>query len=325
MPSSAQQHPQRWPAESNWNPGWLIVLSHTSRRERATERDSGNSHWLPLPTVAPGRTAGALRIASFVLHILSRTAFATRLASQALVKGRKAAQERFSEEASGSVPPETCFSNSTVDSADLRGTYGTQQAWVNSRNQSNIATRPKHRQLIFSHLTSTAGKAHQVQPQVARFPGPITIGFYKTGVRNFARSESQTAEGDCRRMAWRIPRKPRSGFRQEAPARRGSPLRFPDRLNLPNRARFSKLPLFHFIGLRARELNARRERVHGEFALSFLAVRGICKCFVTHSSRVRRPQADRVFPTSGQNYAESIGRLFDASRVHYHPDGKRHQ
>jgi hypothetical protein len=52
-----------------------------------------------LPTVAPGKTSGVLRIASFVLHILPQTTCAPDSgAPAALVIGRKAAQERFSEE-----------------------------------------------------------------------------------------------------------------------------------------------------------------------------------------------------------------------------------
>jgi hypothetical protein len=53
--------------------------------------------------VAPGQCSGALRIASFILHILSQTEAAPESsATQAFVIGRKAAQERFSEEVSGS-------------------------------------------------------------------------------------------------------------------------------------------------------------------------------------------------------------------------------
>jgi hypothetical protein len=53
-----------------------------------------------LPTVAPGKKPGALRIASSVLHILSQTTIrvSTSGAQAALVIGQKAAQERFSEE-----------------------------------------------------------------------------------------------------------------------------------------------------------------------------------------------------------------------------------
>jgi hypothetical protein len=68
------------------------------------------------------------------------------------VKGRKAAQERFSEESFRIVTahsPETHFSNSTVKSADSRGTDSLQQAWINSRNSTTIATHAKHRQPMF--------------------------------------------------------------------------------------------------------------------------------------------------------------------------------
>src|ERR1700740_769551 len=52
-----------------------------------------------LPTVAPGQTAGVLRIASSVLHILPQTTSRLHFSrNAALVIGRKAAQERFSEE-----------------------------------------------------------------------------------------------------------------------------------------------------------------------------------------------------------------------------------
>src|SRR5208282_3804680 len=37
------------------------------------------------------------------------------------------------------------------------GTHSTQQAWVNSRNPTNIATHWKHRQPIFLHPTLEAG------------------------------------------------------------------------------------------------------------------------------------------------------------------------
>jgi hypothetical protein len=75
----------------------MLLAAHESRREILKSRSR-----FMLPTVAPGQTAGVLRIASSVLHILSQTA--SRLdyvATAALVIGRKAAQERFSEEASG--------------------------------------------------------------------------------------------------------------------------------------------------------------------------------------------------------------------------------
>jgi hypothetical protein len=65
----------------------------------------------------PAKTAGVLRIASPVLHILSQTADASKsLAPDA--RGRKAAQEHFSEEVSElNFNPETYFKSSTTISA----------------------------------------------------------------------------------------------------------------------------------------------------------------------------------------------------------------
>ncbi len=78
-----------------------------------------------LPTVAPGQTPGVLRIASSVLHIPSQAVIAQCSgASTTLVKGRKAAQERFSEESFQLVKfhlPGTHFSNSTVASQIFAG------------------------------------------------------------------------------------------------------------------------------------------------------------------------------------------------------------
>jgi hypothetical protein len=44
------------------------------------------------------------------------------------------------------------------------GTHGTQQAWINSRNLTNIATQSKHRQPIFLHPTDEAGESGALWP-----------------------------------------------------------------------------------------------------------------------------------------------------------------
>lgn len=96
-----------------------------------------------------------LRIASLVLHILPRITVGCFIRFSNLWIERKAAQERFSEEISGCdysslvLRPETCFSNFTARSRKLQRTDGTQQAWINSRNSSNISTQSKYRQPIF--------------------------------------------------------------------------------------------------------------------------------------------------------------------------------
>ena len=80
-----------------------------------------------LPTVAPGQVPGVLRIASSVLHILSQTAAAPNLGTtEALMRGRKAAQERFSEESfwlAISTHQKRISQTSSVSSVDFRGTH----------------------------------------------------------------------------------------------------------------------------------------------------------------------------------------------------------
>ena len=131
----------------------MLLAAHESRREilRSQLR-------FMLPTVAPGKNSGVLRIASSVLHILPQTTFAPDSgAPAALVIGQKAAQERFSEESfRHSASPhrkrisQKLYRRFPHTSA---GTHGTQQAWINSRNLTTIATHRKHRQPIFLHPT----------------------------------------------------------------------------------------------------------------------------------------------------------------------------
>jgi len=91
------------------------------------------------PTVAPGLTPGALRFVSLALHVLRKRA--------------KAPQERFSEEVSDSTPTRkrVCSTASLRFPADTQKTRSTQQAWINSRNQTTIASGSKHRQHVFLH------------------------------------------------------------------------------------------------------------------------------------------------------------------------------
>jgi hypothetical protein len=135
----------------------MLLAAHESRREilRSQLR-------FMLPTVAPGKNSGVLRIASSVLHILPQTTFAPDSgAPAALVIGQKAAQERFSEESFRHL---TSLHRKRISQKLCRksphtsaGTHGTQQAWINSRNLSNIATEWKHRQPIFLHPTLGTG------------------------------------------------------------------------------------------------------------------------------------------------------------------------
>src|ERR1700730_6920332 len=82
-------------------------------------------------------------------------------APAALVIGRKAAQERFSEEVSGVQ----CHSNRKRISQKLyrkfphnsAETHSPHQAWIDSRNLTTITTEWKHRQPIFLHPTVEPG------------------------------------------------------------------------------------------------------------------------------------------------------------------------
>ena len=138
----------------------MLLAAHESRREiLGSQSDFCCRRW------HPAKTTGVLRIASSVLHILSQTTpRPTSDATAALVTGRKAAQERFSEEnfrnlATALFYTGNVFLNSSAAKRphNLGGTHGTQQAWMNSRNPTTIATGTKHRQPIFLHPTVEDG------------------------------------------------------------------------------------------------------------------------------------------------------------------------
>ena len=130
-------------------------------RACALTRDSGFPLRLTPPTVAPGQTPGALRFVSLALHILSQ--------------GRKAPQARFSEECFRPYPdPETRFSKArpllfTVCTTPTKS-GGIQQAWMNSRNQTTIATRSKHRQPVVLHPTHGTVFCRQNRVPIRRLP-----------------------------------------------------------------------------------------------------------------------------------------------------------
>ena len=75
--------------------------------------------------------------------------------------GRKAPQERFSEEVSESfLHPETNFSTAQLQFPcyTLAEECNIQQAWMNSRNPTNIASRIEHRQHHLPASQYRAGK-----------------------------------------------------------------------------------------------------------------------------------------------------------------------
>jgi hypothetical protein len=144
------------------------VANHASRRTPT----HGERFWVPdlglnCRRWHPAKTPGVLRIASSVLHILPQTAGTSNSAAPD-ARGRKAAQEHFSEE---SFQTKTQFGNAFSKAqpefcAVLRKTHGLQQAWINSRNQTTIATRAKHRQPMF-------------------FPGSCPVWIFRFGIELF--------------------------------------------------------------------------------------------------------------------------------------------
>jgi len=115
--------------------------------------------------------------------------------------------------------PETGFSKAQplVVGHNHTKTSSTQQAWMNSRNQTTIASRSKHRQPLILHPTMTG---------LERQPVGFAATVQKPG----------------------ILRKERSGSRQEAPARKGRALAPPERLDLLIPLPASTLQVFQFIG-----------------------------------------------------------------------------
>jgi len=141
----------------------------TSHRKNAGE--ILDSLRLSLPTVAPGQTPGALRFVSLALHILPHKGERRRR----YVSARNASELYFH--------PETRFSKARpLLSLHTRPqkSRGTQQAWMNSRNQITIARRSKHRQLVLLHPTDgmSSGGTKGHDPGACRFrPQPLHYRF----------------------------------------------------------------------------------------------------------------------------------------------------
>ena len=104
----------------------------TSRRTGShpqPTRDSGFPLRLTLPTVAPGQTPGALRFVSLALHILSHKGERRRRH----VSARNVSEPHFfNSETRFSKALPLHFAHTPTKSR------GAQQAWMNSRNQSNV-------------------------------------------------------------------------------------------------------------------------------------------------------------------------------------------
>jgi hypothetical protein len=117
------------------------------------------------PTVAPGQTPGALRFVSLALHILRIRA-----------KGAAGTFQR------GKFPNRSCirkhiFYSHTASLPRIppQKTRSTQQAWMNSRNQTNITSAVKHRQPLIMHPTG-----HQFWSRVGT-PFRVVVRFIRGG------------------------------------------------------------------------------------------------------------------------------------------------
>src|SRR5580704_2876683 len=133
----------------------------TSHRASLLPQTAPERFWIPLdlrfalPTVAPGQNSGG-------------TPFRQPCPAYPSTKGRKAPQERFSEESfrsynssSGNVFLFVYSSTASfLCTPPHSKTHSTQQAWMYSRNQTTIAICCKHRQPVFLHPTMTETGRH---------------------------------------------------------------------------------------------------------------------------------------------------------------------
>jgi hypothetical protein len=135
----------------------MLLAAHESRREIFKSRSR-----FMLPTVAPGQIAGALRIASSVLHILSQTASRLDYCRDSSPRDRaKGSAGTFQRGSFRLTMPlhrkrisQKLYRKFPHNSAE---THGPHQAWIDSRNLTTITTEWKHRQPIFLHPTVELG------------------------------------------------------------------------------------------------------------------------------------------------------------------------
>ena len=122
------------------------IPSHRARYANAGEILDSRSDFM-LPTVAPGPTAGALRFVSLALHILPHKGERRR---------RNVSARKVSEPYHTSIRKRISLKLKCRSAHTTAKTDSAQQAWMNSRNLTTIASVAKHRQLVFSHPTLAA-------------------------------------------------------------------------------------------------------------------------------------------------------------------------
>ena len=138
----------------------MLLAAHESRREILGSRSR-----FMLPTVAPGQNYGSAPYRQlcpaypFANH--SATNFRRDSSPRDRAKGSAGTFQRgkFPEPCYCSILHRKRISQQVCRKASAQscGTHGTQQAWMNSRNPTTIATGTKHRQPIFLHPTVEDG------------------------------------------------------------------------------------------------------------------------------------------------------------------------
>src|SRR5580700_12180036 len=146
----------------------MLLAAHESRREILGYQ----SRFAP-PTVAPGQKLRGCSV-SPALSCISFRRLPKRLI-QELQQPRDRAKGSAGTFQRGKFPEATSvqlqtgnalLKSSAANSHTIPGTRSIHQAWIDSRNQTTIATRLKHRQLIFLH-PSCRKRSKMVQPASA--------------------------------------------------------------------------------------------------------------------------------------------------------------
>ncbi len=144
---------------------------HTEARKEILGSDLG----LRCRRWHPAQTPGVLRFASSALHILSQTLLRPfRRFRSPRAKGSAGLFQRGKFFGSNFTYPKTNFSKAQLQAQrTIRRTRSLLQAWIDSRNQTTIATQAKHRQLLFLHPTKNERESYGLMNL------PVTL--YTTG------------------------------------------------------------------------------------------------------------------------------------------------
>jgi len=141
----------------------MLPAARESRREILGSRSR-----FTLPTVAPGQNSGGdpYRQLCPAYPSADQRRARHRRSRSPRAKGSAGAFQR-GKSPNSKTQPETYFSTAHPQLPHNHGSNGIQQAKINSRNQTTIATEWKHRQPMFLHPTLAARKRFGFQPRSA--------------------------------------------------------------------------------------------------------------------------------------------------------------